>query len=149
MVLDALLKLLEETAIATAVRENEVLFPWVEAVHVLAISLVFGSIAIVDLRLMALASLDRALSRVTADILPCVWAAFAVAAITGALLFSSNATGYAHNTYFIAKFVFMGLAGVNMLVFHLSVGRDMAQWGLPAQSPPLRARVVGAASPFF
>src|SRR5476649_2184056 len=105
MELDVLLRTLEATSVATAIRENESLFPWVESVHVLAITLVVGSIAIVDLRLIGLASLERSLTRLTASVLPCTWAAFAVAAITGALLFSSNATGYAHNSYFQTKFV--------------------------------------------
>jgi len=92
MELDALLRSLEATSIATAIRENDFLFPWVESVHVLAITLVVGSIAIIDLRLLGLASLDRALTRLTANVLPCTWTAFAVAAISGALLFASNAT---------------------------------------------------------
>ncbi len=100
MELDALLRTLEATSVATAIREGDALFPWVESVHVLAIALVVGSIAIVDLRLIGLASLERSLTRLTANVLPCTWVAFGVAAITGALLFSSNAIGYAHNPYF-------------------------------------------------
>ena len=36
--MDAALKWLEATALATEIRENEFLFPWVEALHVLAIT---------------------------------------------------------------------------------------------------------------
>jgi hypothetical protein len=97
MELDALLRSLEATSIATAIRENESLFPWVESFHVLAITLVIGSIAIVDLRLIGLASRERAAGRLASEVLRCTWAAFAVAAITGALLFASNAFNYAHN----------------------------------------------------
>jgi hypothetical protein len=149
MDLDVLLRALEATAVATVIRENEVLFPWVEACHVLAITLVVGSIAIVDLRLMGLASLDRALNRLTADVLPCTWAAFGMAVISGALLFSSNATGYAHNTQFQVKFVFLTLAGINMAIFHLFVSRDIERWGAAFHATPLRSRVAGAASLLF
>src|SRR5438128_2518220 len=129
MELDALLRALEATGFATAIRENESLFPWIESLHVLAITLVVGSIAIVDLRLIGVASLDRAAARLTSDVLPCTWAAFGLAVITGSLLFSSNAFNYAHNGYFQAKFVFLALAGLNMAVFHLGVGRAIARWG--------------------
>src|SRR5207245_1219598 len=105
MELDTLLRSLEATGFATAIREHESLFPWLESLHVLAITLVVGSIAIVDLRLMGLASLERAAARLTSDVLPCTWAAFAGAVITGGLLFSSNAFNYAHNSYFLAEFV--------------------------------------------
>lgn len=149
MELDVLLRALEATAVATEIRENELLFPWVEAFHVLAITLVVGSIAIIDLRLMGLASLDRALNRLTADVLPCTWTAFGVAAISGALLFSSNATGYAHNSQFQAKFVFLALAGINMAIFHLFVSRDIERWGAALHAIPLRARVAGAVSLLF
>ena len=137
MELDALLRALEATAVATAVRENESLFPWVESIHVLAITLVVGSIAIVDLRLIGLASRDRPVARLAAEVLPCTWAAFGAAALSGALLFSSNAFTYAHNSYFQAKLAFLVLAGVNMLIFHFVVGQESEGRG---------TRIAGAVS---
>src|SRR5258708_17743931 len=145
MELDTLLRTLEATGFATAIRENESLFPWIESLHVLAITLVVGSIAIVDLRLIGLASLHRAAARLTSDVLPCTWPAFALAAITGSLLFSSNAFNYAHNAYFQAKFVFLALAGLNMAVFHLGVGRAIAHWGAVPQGIPPPARLAAGA----
>src|SRR5207302_659199 len=112
----------------------------------LAITMVIGSIAVVDLRLIGLASLARAAARLTSDVLPCTWAAFAGAVITGSLLFSSNAFNYAHNSYFQAKFVCLCLAGINMAVFHLGVGRAIARWGASPRTTPLPARIAGAAS---
>jgi uncharacterized protein DUF6644 len=146
MEIDTLLRSLEATSIATAIRENELLFPWIESVHVLAITLVVGTIAIVDLRLMGLASRDRPIMRLTEDVLRCTWTAFAAAAITGLLLFSSNAFNYAHNSYFQAKLVFLVLAGINMAIFHWYAGRGMDRWGILPHTTPLRARVAGAVS---
>ena len=40
------------------------------AVHVLAIVLVVGTISIIDLRLLGVASLDRAVTRLMGDVLP-------------------------------------------------------------------------------
>ena len=148
MDVDSLLRALEATSIATQIRENDSLFPWIESIHVLAITLVIGSISIVDLRLLGWASRDRAVGRVTSTVLPCTWIAFAVAAISGAMLFSSNAVLYAHNTYFLSKFAFMALAGVNMLVFHFGAGRGVENWGTAATVPPA-ARIAGALSLLF
>ena len=145
MELDVLLQWLEATAVATAIRENEVLFPWIESVHVLAIALVVGSIAVVDLRLLGLASLDRAVNLLTREVLPYTWGAFAIAAITGALLFSSNAKTYAHNFFFQGKMILLILAGINMSVFHLFAGRDIERWGEAAR-PPFPAKIAGAVS---
>ncbi len=146
MGLDAIFKWLYESGAAVAIRENELLFPWLETFHVLAITLVVGTIAIVDLRLMGIASLDRTVTRLTRDVLPCTWTAFAVAALTGALLFISNAVNYAHNSYFQLKILSLLLAGANMLVFHFFVGRDIASWETSPGATPLRARIAGGAS---
>jgi hypothetical protein len=145
MALDDWLHWLEATDIATAVRENEVLFPWIEAVHVLAIVLVIGTISIVDLRLLGLASRDRAVGRLIREVLPYTWGAFLVAALTGSLLFCSNAMTYGHNFFFRGKLVLLALAGLNMAVFHLFVGRDIARWSAAPQ-PPWSAKTTGAVS---
>ena len=146
MDIDALTRLLQATSFATAIREGDLLFPWLEAVHVLAISLVVGTIAIVDLRLLGWASRDRAFDRLAAEVLPFTWAAFAIAVLTGSLLFSAKAHDYIHNPYFQFKFVFMAMAGINMAIFHLLGNRDIAQWSASPAAVPLRGRMAGAAS---
>ena len=145
MGLDGVLQWLEATAFATAIRENEILFPWIESVHVLAITLVVGSIAIVDLRLLGVASLDRPARALTREVLPLTWSAFAVAACSGLLLFASKAVTYGHNAFFLRKMVLLALAGINMLVFHLVTGRDIAV-SSAGTAPPLAARVAGVTS---
>ena len=146
MGLDAIFRWLYETPAGVVIRENESLFPWIESIHVLAITLVVGSIAIVDLRLLGLASRDRTITGLTRDVLPLTWAAFAVAALTGVLMFISNAVNYAHNFYFQIKILLLVLAGANMLFFHFVSGRDAASWGNSATTTPLRARLAGGAS---
>lgn len=136
---------LEATSIATEVRENEILFPWIESLHVLAIVLVVGSISIVDLRLLGLTSRDRAVSRLTHEVLPYTWGAFAVAATTGFLLFSSKAAAYAHNFYFEGKMILLALAGINMALFHFMAGRDLKKWDVAARIP-LPVKAAGAIS---
>lgn len=145
MDLDALFHWLQDTTIATAIRENDVLFPWIETVHVVAIVLVVGSISIVDFRLLGLASRDRPVGHVMREILPLTWGAFAVAAIAGSLLFSSKAVDYAHNFFFQGKMILLALAGVNMAVFHAFTGRDTTRWN-DAASLPLSARIAGSTS---
>src|SRR5215208_934541 len=116
--LEEFLRWLEATPVAVAIKENEVLFPWIESFHVLAIVLVAGTISIIDLRLLGVASLDRAATRLMRDVLPFTWGAFVIAVITGGLLFSSNAPKYAHNFFFQGKMVFLAAAALNMVIFH-------------------------------
>ena len=86
----ALLASLESTALATRIRDSLYLFPLLESTHVLGLALVFGTIAIIDLRLLGLASTQRSFKKIASDVLKWTWAAFALTAATGALMFKSE-----------------------------------------------------------
>jgi uncharacterized membrane protein len=144
--IDHALEWLQATRIASTIGENEILFPWIESVHVLAIVLVVGTILIVDLRLLGVASRELAVRRVMRDVIPYTWGAFAVAALTGSLLFSSDAVHYAHNRLFQAKLVLLVLAGLNMAVFHLIGVRDIERWDTGTGHTPLATRAAAAIS---
>ncbi len=143
-----LISYLENSALADNIRENDVLFPLIESVHVLAICLVVGSILAVDLRLLGLASVRRSVSRVTHGILPLTWCAFVVAVGSGGLLFISNAAKYLGNGYFIAKIFLICVAGLNMAIFHFISARDLPQWENETKLP-LSARLAGGLSIVF
>jgi hypothetical protein len=143
--LEQFLKWLEATPLATTIRENEFLFPWIESVHVLAIVLVVGTISIIDLRLLGVASLDRAATYLMRAVLPLTWATFVIAAITGGLLFATNAPNYAHNFFFQGKMVLLATAGLNMAVFHAFGLRNVASWDTMPHTPPA-AKAAGAVS---
>ena len=143
--LQELISYFENSALADNIRENDLLFPLIESVHVVSICLVVGSILVVDLRLLGLASLDRSVSRVTRGVLPLTWFAFAVAVASGSLMFISNATKYLENGYFIAKLLLIGAAGLNMVIFHAISARNQPQWDNQARLP-LQARLAGGLS---
>jgi hypothetical protein len=135
----------ENSALADSIRENDILFPLIESIHVVAICLVVGSILAVDLRLLGLASINRSVSRVADGILPLTWVAFAVALASGSLLFISNATKYLENGYFDAKICLIGMAGLNMAVFHLISAKELPRWESQIRLP-FPARLAGGLS---
>lgn len=143
--IDSWLHRLKDTGFATAIRENGSLFPWIESVHVLGVTLVIGTVGIIELRLIGVASLNRSVSRVLKDVLPITWSAFAVSAISGFLLFASNAPTYAYNTFFLTKAALLFLAGLNALGFHTFVERSITRWDSAARTP-IPARLSGAFS---
>lgn len=146
MEIDRALEWLQTTSFAAAIGENEILFPWIESVHVLAIVLVVGTISIVDLRLLGVASLDLTVRRVMRDVIPYTWGAFGVAAITGFLLFSSDAMHYARNFFFLGKLVLLALAGLNMAVFHLVGVSDIERWDTGTGPTPVAAKAAATIS---
>jgi len=136
---------LYDTAFAEMIRASGYAFPWFESVHVLAITLVLGSIAVVDLRLLGVASIGRPVEQLIRDVLPITWVAFGVAVFTGGALFASNAVEYARNFPFQMKMLLMLLAGINMLVFHFVTYRSVAHWN-EGPAIPLAARLAGGLS---
>lgn len=149
MQVDGILDALQNTAIAAAVRGDtpgsEWLFPIVETGHVLALAVVSGSIAMVDLRLLGFSLRGSSVARLSREVLPWTWTAFGLAAIFGTLMFMSKAQTYFHNFEFRMKFLALFLAGLNMLVFHFGPFRRVASWDL-RQPPPVAARLAGGLS---
>jgi hypothetical protein len=136
---------LEQLPIAVTIAENGWYFPLIESVHVMALAVVFGSISMLDLRLLGVRLADRDVADLTREILPWTWVAFVVAAITGSLLFASAATRYMYLWPLQLKMLLLLAAGINMLVFHFLPYRSVARWG-KNPVPPLAARLAGGIS---
>jgi len=145
MDIDAILRWLEATGVATRIRDSLYIFPFLESIHVIGLALVFGTIAVIDLRLLGIASSGRPFKIMAADIMKWTWAAFVVTALTGSLMFMTNAGVYYHNFYFRAKMALLVLAAVNMLSFELTLGRAVHRWDKATAAPPA-GRVVAVLS---
>ena len=136
---------LESSGIATGIRNSLYIFPLIESTHVFGLTMVFGTIAIIDLRLLGVASTRRSFRKMASDILKWTWAAFAVTAVTGALMFITNAGVYYHNFFFRTKMVMLALSSINMLVFELTAGRSIHRWD-KAPSAPMMGRTTAVLS---
>jgi uncharacterized membrane protein len=129
------LKSLEDSGLASAIRNSAYWFPTLEAIHVMALALMLGSITVVDLRLLGLASKERSAARVSSEVLKWTWAAFAVVVVSGVIMFTTNARVYTHNTAFLIKMGLLVVAGINMGIFHLTAERTIDKWDREAAPP--------------
>jgi len=141
-----MLERLGQTGLATTISENALIFPWLEVCHVIAITTVLGTIFIVDLRLLGLASTSLRVSRLTRVVLPVTWIAFCFAALTGGLMFLSQPVNYFNNFAFRMKMVMLIAAGMNMAMFHLFTSRSVHLWDEGGTPTPAAARVAGLVS---
>jgi hypothetical protein len=82
-VIESVAQLVYDTSWATAIRESEVVFPVIESVHVMALALIAGTIAVVDLRLLGVVLRQAPAVQVERRIVPITWAGFVVMAISG------------------------------------------------------------------
>lgn len=107
-------------------KTNAIAYPALEWLHLTAIAAVFGSILIVDLRLLgAFRAIDpRVLARA---VLPVTLGAFVLAAATGMTMFVARANDFIGNPFFIAKLCLLFAAGANAALLHLRGPLDAAQ----------------------
>jgi hypothetical protein len=137
---EALVGLLAGLGRVSGVTLSTPVYAAASALHVVGIALLFGPIALVDLRLAgALRVLDVAaltLLRRAAKV------GAALAVLTGLLLTSARPDEYVANPTFVAKLVVVALALVHALAVEVAVRRV----GLPALLNHAAARASGIAS---
>ena len=118
----ALLGSLEQLALIKALKTSFFAYPIVNALHILAIGALVSSVVMMDLRVMGvIRSVDekpfvRLLRRVALG-------AFALAVLTGALMFAVRATEYAAMPLFWFKLGLIAVAGLNFVAFSLLRGQ--------------------------
>jgi hypothetical protein len=105
------LQWLEKTPLALFVSQSA-FGSALDMLHIAAISVVFGMIVVVDLRLLGVASKDCAVTDICRQALPWTWAAFAIAVLTGVPMFLGQSVKYYNNYAFRMKFLLMLLAGI-------------------------------------
>jgi len=136
---------INDTGIATAIRESDLVFPVIETVHVLGIALLAGTVAIVDLRLLGLVLKQERISAIAGQVLPLTWAGFVAMSVSGGLLFLAEAAKSYANPAFRVKMLLLLIAGLNPLVFHTTIYRGVVAWD-EARIAPWRARLTAALS---
>jgi len=130
------------TSISVGIRESLWVFPIIETIHVLGLSLSVGVLFVSDLRLVGLALTRRPASALWSQLWPWMMAGFIVMFASGALLFWSQPVKAYQSIFFRIKLGLLVLAGLNAAFYHLTVFRRMGEWDR-APMPPLQARLTG------
>ena len=139
---------LEASGLGQAMRQWLWLYPSVEIVHIVGIGLLFGSIAVLDLRLLGF-SRSFSVRRLARHVLPWTAASFILIVPSGFMMFTAHATEFIESEVFVLKMLLILAAGVNAALFHTITFRTADVWdteemrGLP---PPPSARAAGAVS---
>lgn len=105
------------STLGTALRESAWLYPTVETLHIVGFALLFGSIVVVDLRLLGVKR-EVALAPLLAFVLPVTLLSLLLVVPTGLLLFTAHATDLIGNRAFVIKMGLLFFAAINALMFH-------------------------------
>jgi len=140
---------LDRTRFGREMRESLYLFPVVETLHVFGIVSLLSSAFLLDLRLFGVGPMrDQPVDKLAGWTLPWVWAGFTVQVVTGTLMFSAEATKSALNSFFWLKMFMIVAAGINALVFHTTVYKQVGTWNRDRIAPS-GARIYGCISIFL
>jgi hypothetical protein len=119
-------------------------YPAIATVHMMALPLFVGMVAILDLRLLGVRMPDVAVSEV-AGLLPWVMGGFVVMVLSGSLLFYADPVRYYPNIFLRLKLALLAASGVNAWVFHQSGYFAAAKQG-SRPTPSRGARAAGLLS---
>lgn len=136
---------LHETTFSTAIRESIWIFPAIETTHVMALALSVGTIAVIDLRLVGLAMRKVPVSEISKQLLPWALIGFGIMFSTGSLLFIAQPLKCYQSIFFPIKMGLILCAGLNALVFQLTMYSTLADWD-QEPVPPFWARLMGSLS---
>jgi hypothetical protein len=111
---------LQGSVLGHAMRESGVwTYGIMNLVHILGISSLFGSILVLDLRLLGVWP-EVALDTITRPIVPVAGTGFAIAIASGVCLLSTNATEYVGNPFLYIKFPAIAVGLLNVVALHFS-----------------------------
>ena len=123
---EALVQAIEGGAINTWVLSTYWLWPLLEIIHFIGLSLLLGSILVVDLRLAGFLRQIDIMS--THRLLPWAATGFVMNLITGFLFFFGDPGRYSINIGFQIKMVLVLLAGLNVLIYAMKINPVVGNW---------------------
>lgn len=122
------------TPLAQWVQVTPFVFASFEALHLVGIALFFGSILLLDLRLVGVGPVLN-VKLAAHHILPITIGAFLLITLSGLMLFMSAPDRYIVSVSFQAKAALMVAGGINLALFHTGLWRRVGDWGDRPDTP--------------
>ena len=140
----ALLVALEQSPIGFGIRQSVWIYPAANVAHVLALTVLAGAVAVMDLRLIG-AFRETLPGAVIAPARRVAVLALFAMVLTGLVLFTAEASHVAMNPVFQIKMALVALGVLIALIMQRSLPAVLAK--TPAMTPlPLRFRIAGVLS---
>ncbi len=140
----AILVALEQSWLGLGIRQSTWIYPAANVAHVLALTVLAGAVAVMDLRLLG-AFRETLPAAVVAPARRVAILALAVMVFTGLVLFTAEASHVALNPVFQVKMSLIALGVLNALIVQRALAPALAK--TPAMTPlPLTIRIAAALS---
>ena len=135
---------LESTPLALAMRSSLWLYPIVEIFHIVGFTLLVGTVAMFDMRLLGW-SRFLPVTGLARHLLPWSVASLLLIVPAGLLMFAAHPHEFLDNRVFLLKLRLIGTAGLNAVAFHFGIYRSVTAWD-KGVLVPLPARLHATAS---
>jgi hypothetical protein len=142
----AFLEWLQSTWVGLLVAESLWGYPLFETIHSLGMAMLIGSLGLINLRVLGVKPELPLLGM--RQLLPLAWAGFTLNAISGALLFTSDAVYFFASYTFRIKMVLIVLGGINAALLGQRIFREAAA-GAPAAPPAAGTKWIAMSSLVF
>jgi len=123
--LDDFIHRLGATPLSQLIQKVFWIIPTVQAVHILAISVVLSSMAMFDLRLLGLAGKRSSIASLSRRFMPWLWGALIVLAASGSILIVGEPKRALGNLSFLLKMCMLAAAIIVTLGFQAVLKRDL------------------------
>lgn len=109
-------------------------FPSAEIFHIVMTGGFFGSVVLMDLRLLGFHRFLSA-NQLLRHAIPCLWWLFLGVLLSGILLFLYMPLEYSGNPAFLLKMVLIPIGGINSLLMHVVLMRNQHVWDSHGRPP--------------
>lgn len=131
---------IEGGAISEWVTSTVWLWPLMEIIHFIGLSLLLGALIVIDLRL---AGFFRQISlAATHKLLPFVFLGFGLNLVTGVLFFIGDPMRYSANIGFKIKMILVIIAGLNSVWYYRKISPLLHTWGPNADTSTLAKTIA-------
>ena len=124
----------DRTWLGETIRGSRLYFPIIETFHLLALTVLFGAVIVLNMRLCRLMLKNQPTQQVAKDLAPWAWWSLVVILVSGIMLFLSEALKCYASKPFQVKMAFLFAAIIYHFTIHRAVSRSdrepRATWGV-------------------
>jgi hypothetical protein len=125
---------LESSGLGQMMRASLWMYPIVEIIHIIGFTILVGSVAMFDLRVLGM-SKDVPVTSMARHLLR--WSLLSLLLIVpaGLMMFSAHPGDFISNRVFLLKLTLIAAAGINAAMFHTGVYQGVASWNTGTSAP--------------
>jgi len=136
---------LSNTALSKTLQDQAWVVPTSQSIHIIAVSVVFGSAVMINLRLLGVGRSGRSVSQLSNTLIPWMWRGLAVLLFTGVIQTITEPVRQFVTPMFWAKMIMIVLVATMTALYANAVRRHASRWDT-ASLRPTRAKAFAILS---